>query len=230
MLDGKVVLITGANGGLGNVVTRAFLQAGATVYGASRAIHPSEFDHSAFHALPAEIRSASEAQVLVSQVTQGAGRLDSLLHLVGGFAGGKYVEETETAVVSGMMELNFLALFYMLQAVLPVMRARQSGSITAIGSRTAVMPQGTLGAYSASKAAAVSLMQTVALETKGSGVTANVVLPGTMNTPANRAANPSVDPSRWVQPAQVAALLVHLASPAASQISGAVIPIYGGEL
>ena len=64
----------------------------------------------------------------------------------------------------------------------------------------------------------------------GDGISANVVLPGTMDTPANRAASPAADPSRWVQPSQVAALLVHLASREASQVSGAAIPIYGGDL
>ena len=87
-----------------------------------------------------------------------------------------------------------------------------------------------VGAYSASKAALVSLVRTVAIENKGTGITANVVLPGTMDTPANRAAMPDADPSKWVHPSQVASLLVHLASDQASQISGAAIPVLGGEL
>jgi NAD(P)-dependent dehydrogenase (short-subunit alcohol dehydrogenase family) len=110
------------------------------------------------------------------------------------------------------------------------MRNQGSGRILAIGSRAAVEPSARIGAYSASKAALVSLIRTVAIENRSSGISANVVLPGTMDTPANRAGDPQADFSQWVQPAQVAALLLHLASDAASQVSGAVIPIYGQQL
>jgi len=118
----------------------------------------------------------------------------------------------------------------MIQAALAPMQAQRSGRILAIGSRTAVEPSAGLSAYSASKAALVSLMGTLAREHKGLGITANVILPGTMDTPANRKAMPEADPSDWVQPAQVAALLVHLTSDAAQQVTGAVIPVYGPEL
>jgi NAD(P)-dependent dehydrogenase (short-subunit alcohol dehydrogenase family) len=87
-----------------------------------------------------------------------------------------------------------------------------------------------VGAYSASKAALVALIRTIALENKDSNVSANTVLPGTMDTPANRATDPKADPSQWVQPAQVAALLVHLASDAGAQVTGAAIPIYGRQV
>jgi len=73
-------------------------------------------------------------------------------------------------------------------------------------------------------------VRTLALENRDHGITANVLLPGTMDTPANRAANPGADPSKWVDPGQIAELLVHLASDRASNVSGAVIPVLGGEL
>jgi NAD(P)-dependent dehydrogenase (short-subunit alcohol dehydrogenase family) len=87
-----------------------------------------------------------------------------------------------------------------------------------------------VGAYSASKAAVIALVRTVALENKDRGISANVVLPATMDTPGNRAADPQADRSRWVQPGQVAALLVHLASDAGAQVTGAAIPVYGGQV
>ena len=158
------------------------------------------------------------------------GRIDVLVHLVGAFAGGKSVADTDDATLEQMLEVNLLAAFHMFRAVLPDMRARGAGRILAIGSRTAVDPQPMVGAYSASKAALVSLVRTIALENKDRGISANVILPGTMDTPANRAAMPGADPAKWVRPAQVASLLVHLASDDASQISGAVIPILGGDL
>jgi len=118
----------------------------------------------------------------------------------------------------------------MLRAVLPVMRTQGTGRVVAIGSRTAQMPAAGLGVYSASKAALVRLISTVALENKDAGITANTILPGTMNTPANRAAMPHADSTRWVDPAQVAAMCVHMASDISSHVNGAVISIYGGEL
>src|SRR6202035_3993924 len=110
-------------------------------------------------------------------------------------------------------------------AVLPKMREKGAGRILAIGSRTAVEPQPMVGAYSASKAALVSLLKTVALENKDQGITANVVLPGTMDTPANRKAMPTEDFSKWIQPQQVANLLVYLASDKAAQTNAPVIQI-----
>ena len=87
-----------------------------------------------------------------------------------------------------------------------------------------------LGAYSASKAAPVVLVFTIALENKERFISANTVLPGAMDTPANRAADPKADPLQWVQPAQVAALLVHQASDAGAQVTGAAMPIYGEQV
>jgi NAD(P)-dependent dehydrogenase (short-subunit alcohol dehydrogenase family) len=110
------------------------------------------------------------------------------------------------------------------------MRRAGGGRIVAIGSRAAESPGATVGAYSASKAALVSLIRTVAIENKDAGITANVILPGTMDTPANRAAMPGADISQWVQPASVASLIVWLASDAGKDVTGAAIPVYGRGL
>jgi NAD(P)-dependent dehydrogenase (short-subunit alcohol dehydrogenase family) len=92
-MKGKVVLVTGANGGLGTHVTQAFLDAGATVVGTSRRIQPSDFDNPNFTALPAEISTREGAQTLVDQVVACFGKLDALAHTVGGFAGGQSVAD-----------------------------------------------------------------------------------------------------------------------------------------
>jgi NAD(P)-dependent dehydrogenase (short-subunit alcohol dehydrogenase family) len=230
VLLNKVVLITGANGGLGFAVTNAFLEARARVAGVARKIQNSDFPHANFFGYAAELGSAEAARAAAAAVTAKWERIDALVHLVGAFAGGQSVAETDDATMDQMLDVNLRTAFHMVRAVLPAMRARGAGRILAIGSRTAVEPQPMLGAYSASKAALVSLVQTIALENKDRGISANVILPGTMDTPANRAAMPGVDPAKWVQPAQVASLLVHLASDQASQINGAVIPILGGDL
>ena len=109
------------------------------------------------------------------------------------------------------------------------MRAQSNGRILAIGSRAAAEPSPLSGSYSASKAALVALIRSIAAENRDRDISANIVLPGTMDTPANRAAIPGADPARWVRPEQVAELLVHLASDAASGVNGAAIPIYGRE-
>jgi NAD(P)-dependent dehydrogenase (short-subunit alcohol dehydrogenase family) len=225
----KVVLVTGANGGLGSYVTQAFLDAGATVVGASRKIQQSDFNSPAFTALRAEISTAAGAKSMVDTVVTRFGRLDVVAHTVGGFAGGPSIAETDDAIFQGMFEVNLNATFYVLRAVLPAMRKTRNGRIIAIGSRAALEPGAGVGAYSASKAAVVSLIRTVALENKDAGITANVILPGTMDTPANRKAMPNADISKWVQPSNVAGLITWLAGDAGKDINGAAIPVYGAE-
>jgi NAD(P)-dependent dehydrogenase (short-subunit alcohol dehydrogenase family) len=138
-------------------------------------------------------------------------------------------QKTDDATLDRMLDLNYRSAFFIARAVLPHMLQQGGGRILAVASRQAVEPGAMVGAYSASKAAVVALIRTIALENKDLDVSANTVLPGTMDTPANRAADPTADPLRWVQPPQVAALLVHLASDAGAQVTGAAIPIYGRQ-
>lgn len=228
-LAGSVALITGAKGGLGTFVTKAFLEQGGTVAGASRSIRDEDFRHPCFAAFPAELSDSAAAQALVDAVVNRFGRIDILIHLVGGFAAGS-VPQTDATILDRMIELNFRSAFYAVQAVLPVMRAQGAGRIVAIGSRAAVDANPGVGAYSASKAALVAFMRAVACESNQYGITANVVMPGTMDTPANRAANPNADFTKWVHPADVAGVIASLASPWYAPVNGALIPAYGAEL
>ena len=229
-LEGKVALITGAKGGLGSFITQAFLAAGANVVGVSRSIQASDFPHPGFAAVPAELSSGEAARKVADDIVAQLGRIDTLVHVVGGFAGGQSVADTDDATLDKMLDLNYRSAFFMARAVLPHMRQQGDGRILAVASRQAVEPGAMVGAYSASKAALVALIHTIALENKDRRISANTVLPGTMDTPANRAADPKADPLQWVQPAQVAALLVHLASDAGAQVTGAAIPIYGRQV
>jgi NAD(P)-dependent dehydrogenase (short-subunit alcohol dehydrogenase family) len=226
----KVVLVTGANGGLGRYVTQALLDAGATVVGASRKIQQSDFNSSAFTALPAEISTVVGAKNMVDSVVARFGRLDVVVHTVGGFAGGQSIAETDDATFQRMFDLNLDSTFYLLRAVLPAMRKTRNGRIIAIGSRAALEPGAGVGVYSASNAAMVSLIRTVALENKDVGITANVILPGTMDTAANRKAIPNADVNKWVQPANIASLITWLAGEAGKDVNGAVIPVYGSDV
>ena len=229
-LQGKVVLVTGAKGGLGAFVTNAFLEAGATVAGVSRSIQDSDFGHPRFAAFPAELSSADSARPVVAAVMERFGKLDVLVHTVGGFAGGSTLAETDDATLDQMLDVNLRSMFHMSRAVLPTMREQGAGRIIGIGSRAAVEPSVGTAAYSVSKAALVALVRSIAIENRDRGINANVVLPATLDTPANRKATPDADYTRWVPPAQVARVIVSLASEDYSSVSGAAVPIYGGEL
>ena len=226
-MQGKVVLVTGANGGLGTTVTQAFLDSGATVIGTSREIKQSEFPNGNFMAIPADIASTLGAKALIDQITQKFGKLDVLAHTVGGFAGGTSVADTEDMAFQHMLDLNLNATFFLLRAAIPLLRKSNGGRIIAIGSRAAEEPGPSVGAYSASKAAMVSLIKTVAIENRDANMTANVILPGTIDTLANRKAMPNADFTKWVHPASIASLMLWLASEAARDVNGAAIPVYG---
>jgi NAD(P)-dependent dehydrogenase (short-subunit alcohol dehydrogenase family) len=226
---GKVVMITGAKGGLGTFVSNAFLDSGATVIGISKSIKDTDFSHPAFVSMPVDLSNAAATCAMVQSAAGRFGTIDVLAHVAGGFAGGKTVEETGDSTWDRMLALNLRPALNMLRSVLPHMKQAGRGRIVVIGGRAALDPQPSIGAYSAAKAALVSLVRTVALENKTTGITANTILPGTMDTDANRAADPTADRSRWISPAKVAEMVLFLASDAAAQITGAAIPIYGAE-
>ena len=184
-----------------------------------------------FTALPAEISSREGAQGLwwirLSRVSESSmfWRTRSA-----GFAGGQSIADTDDATFQRMFDLNLNSVFHILRATIPALRQTGNGRIIAIGSRAALEPGAGVGAYSASKAAMVSLIRTVALENKDAGLTANVILPGTMDTPANRKSIPNADFSKWVRPSTVASLITWLAGDAGKDINGAVIPVYGSDV
>jgi len=217
------VLITGASGGLGASVVEQFLSAGAQVTGVARSLSEGRVKASRLRWIAADLTLAAECVGVVTE----AEPVDVLVHLMGGFAGGNSVQATDDETWDRMMNLNLRSAFYMIRAVLPGMIKRKRGRIVAVGSRTGAEPAATLSAYGASKAALISLIQTVALEEKRNGITANIVLPSVIDTPANRSAMPSADYSNWVRPESIAKLLAWLASEEASDVNGAAIPIYG---
>jgi len=228
-MNNKVVLITGAKGGLGSFVTQRFLATGATVVGTSRSISQADFPEANFVALPVDFTKAGAAGKAVESVVSCFRRLDALVHLLGGFAGGQTVAETDDATWEQMCDLNLMSAFYVLRAAIPHLRKSGRGRIIAIGSLTAVEPHAGLGAYVTFKAALTMLVRTVALENKDAGLTANVVLPGTMDTPTNRKSMPEADFSKWVRPSDVADLVLWLADDRAAHITGTAIPVDGSQ-
>ena len=223
----RIVLITGAKGGLGSFITQAFLGTGATVVGASRSIAPADFPEANFVPLCGDFTKAASANDAIRSVATRFGGLDVLVHVMGGFAGGRTIAETDDATWEQMRDLNLSSAFYTFRAAIPHLRKSGSGRIVAIGSLAAGEPHAGLGAYVTFKSALTMLVRTVALENQEAGLTANVVLPGTMDTPSNRKSMPDADFSKWLQPKNVAELVLGLSDMRARHLSGVVVPIEG---
>lgn len=213
----RVVVVTGATGGLGKAVVEAFEQQGDTVAAVSRSA--PEY--------PADLTRPEEAERVIGRILERFGRIDVLVHAMGGFAGGAPVGETPLEVWTRMWMINFQSAAYVFRCVVPPMAAAGRGRLIAVGSRAGVQPAAGAGAYNASKAALHTLVETIAHEVKDAGLTANVVLPSTIDTEANRAWGSAGEAARWVQPSSIAATIVWLASEAARDINGALIPVYG---
>jgi NAD(P)-dependent dehydrogenase (short-subunit alcohol dehydrogenase family) len=177
---------------------------------------------------PADVTDAVSVAELVGEVTAHLRRIDVLLHLAGGWRGGQTVAETALDELDFLLSLNLKSTFLACRAVLPHMMAQGWGRIVAVGARSAVQPQRRSGAYAASKAGLIALIEAIAAEVKGSGVTANVVLPSTIDTPANRQSMPKADFTKWVPPHDIAAAMLYLCSDEAASISGACLPLYAG--
>jgi NAD(P)-dependent dehydrogenase (short-subunit alcohol dehydrogenase family) len=230
---GRVALVTGASGALGQVVARRVLAAGASLALPARRLE------SLSAAFP-ELRTAADRVFTAAcDVTDPAavdgfvpaaesriGPLDFLVNVAGGFRYGA-VRETSVETWDEMMRLNARAPFLLCRAALPGMLARGGGAIVTVASRAALAGDAGVAAYAASKAAAVRLTESLAAEVKAQGVRVNCVLPGTLDTPANRAAMPDADRRGWVELDAVADVILFLLSPLSRAIHGAAIPVYG---
>lgn len=224
--DAPVYLVTGAAGNLGRSAMAALSARGARLAGADRGAPPADLGGDALWIAGADFFDPAACDTLVAAVIDRFGRIDGVAHVVGGFT-------TVSAAEGGpdvweqMFRLNALTTLNVFRAALPPMRAAGSGSLVAIGAAAAQRAPASFGPYGASKAAVLRLVEAFAAELKGDGVRVNAVLPGTMDTPQNRAAMPDVDPKRWVRPEEVAETIAFLLGPASSAITGAAIPAPG---
>ena len=219
-MKGKVVLITGGAGALGQTVVPAFVSTGASVILGDR----TPVQMPGITALKADFTDHTQVRNLVDEVVRTSGRLDALINLVGGFATGRLVE-TDVSLWQRMLTMNLTSAFLLSQAVLPFMLQHGQGRIVHVAARAALEPFAGAAAYIVSKAGLIGLIRTLSSKLEGSGVTVNAVLPSTIDTPANRRAMPAADPSKWARPDSIAHTLTFLASEAASQINGALISI-----
>ena len=227
-MTAPVALITGASGGLGGPVTETFLGAGFRVAAVARRWAGAGPGAEAGRiCLEADTGNEASAMSAVQTTLSTYGRIDALIHLVGGFAGGDGVAETPLDQWQQMMAVNCWSAVTMMRAAIPPMRAAGRGRVIVIGSKAASDPQSHYAAYAASKAALIAVARSAAAELKHTGVTVNAVLPSTIDTEANRKAMGTAKVSRWVQPASIGSLLLWLCSDAGRDVNGAMIPMDG---
>jgi NAD(P)-dependent dehydrogenase (short-subunit alcohol dehydrogenase family) len=228
MMQTQYVLLTGGTGGLGLGVTSWFLSQGVELTLPYRSLQSVE--QLKGQLLPAEMARirfmAADLmdEAAVEGLMEAIPRLDALVHLVGGFSMGK-THEYSYAAWKQDFDLNLNTTFLVCKHSLRKMLSQGYGRIVTVGSRGAVEPVGQLAAYCAAKAGVVALTRAIADETKGTNITANVVLPSVIDTPSNRAAMGSGND--WVKSESLAQLIWFLASAAAADLRGAVISAYG---
>lgn len=230
----KVVLVAGGAGGLGRAVSLAFLHEGAIVVVPFR--RQSEMD--ALARLAGDAAASLEGHAVdlsdtaaVSSLVQGVlarhGRLDVLVNAVGAWAGGAKFWQADAGEFDRMLDLNLRSGYTLLRAALPPMLQQGRGAIVNVASRAAVDHAGSAAGYVSSKAAAVAMIDSLAADLKGSGVRANSILPGIIDTEANRRAMPAADFATWPKPEAIARVILFLCSEDAALINGAAIPVYG---
>lgn len=229
-----MVLVSGASGNLGAAVARTFAAAGAHLVLADRAagrlpgLYP-ELAGSPRHLLldAVDVTGPAGAQRWVDAALERFGRIDVLANTIGGYRAGQPTHETTLETWDFLFNLNARSAFVISRAVLPPMLAQGSGRIIHTAARAALAGTANHSAYNASKSVIVRLVESMAAETKQRGITVNCVLPGTIDTPQNRAEMPDADTGRWVTPEAIADVFIFLASDAARAITGAAVPVYG---
>jgi NAD(P)-dependent dehydrogenase (short-subunit alcohol dehydrogenase family) len=233
-LKDKVAIITGAVGNLGAATARFFQNLGAKTVLVDRSQervteHFKTLVGSPDHLLAGGIDLSDSACLakLMEQTVQRFGRVDILINTVGGYRGGKPVHETDLADWDFLFGINLRTTVLCCRAVIPQMLKQSSGKIINVASRDGLAGSAGYAAYSASKSAVLRLTESLAAELKASNINVNAIMPGTIDTPQNRAAVPNGDYTKWVPPEDIAEVITFLASDASRAINGAAIPVYG---
>ena len=225
---GSVVLVTGASGALGSAVASAFDEAGATVCGAD-VVAPDEDDALVdpatveFH----ETDATDEASVrdTVEAIVSEHGRLDAVCNIAGTWRGGDPIHETHVDQFDMLFDVNLKSMFLTSKHAIPHLRETE-GAIVSVSARSSLEGGDGDGPYRASKAGVRLLTETIAEENLGT-VRANAIMPSVIDTPMNREMMPDADHDEWVDPADIAEVVLFLCSDAATVTSGAAVPVYG---
>jgi NAD(P)-dependent dehydrogenase (short-subunit alcohol dehydrogenase family) len=220
----RVIAITGGQGVLGRAVVEAALADGLKV---------AVIDHAAGRSAPdgvlelggVDLTDPAAARAAIDGVVARFGRLDALLNIAGGFVW-QTVDDAEPAWAK-MFTLNVATALNASRAALPHLKASPEGRILNVGANGALKAAAGMGAYAASKAGVHRLTESLAEELKDTSVTVNAVLPSILDTARNRKDMPDADPAKWVQPSDLARVMLFLASPESRAITGALIPVTG---
>lgn len=233
-LTDRVAVITGATGGLGQVAARALAAGGARL--ALLSTNPLKLDSLAASLnLPtdqylthaADLTRPEAVEAAAAAVKQAFGRVDILLHLVGGWTGGQPLAAADPADLEDMLQQHVWTTFYLARAFAPLLAANGWGRIITVSSPFAVRPNARGGIYAAAKAAQDTLLLTLAKELAGSGVTANVLQVRTIDTGHERDQAPSDKNGAWTTPEEITAAVLYLCSDDARMVNGARIPLFG---
>jgi NAD(P)-dependent dehydrogenase (short-subunit alcohol dehydrogenase family) len=232
--SGKVVIVTGGVGNLGSATARAFLTARAKIVPVDRSLDRLEEtfvdlvgspDH--YLAGGVDLTDPASVQTIVDEVIRLFGRIDVLVNTVGGYRAGTPLHETPLDTLDFMFNLNARTVFIMSQAVIPHMLKQKTGKIVNVAARAGLEGKKNMAAYTAAKSAVIRLTESMSAELKTSGINVNCILPGTIDTPQNRADMPDANFSRWVAPEALADAILFLASDAARAVHGAALAVYG---
>jgi NAD(P)-dependent dehydrogenase (short-subunit alcohol dehydrogenase family) len=218
------VLVAGGTGYLGTAVVRELIASGYDV--TATWIVPGERER-----LASQDVDFVEADLFDPAATEAAlaavDDLEAIVNLVGGYAAGPHVHETEPEQFERLMRLNVTPAFLLARAAMPRLTERGGGAFVGVSARAALRPFPGAAGYIASKAALLALIQALDAEYKRHGIRCNAVVPSVIDTPANREAEPDADHSKWVQPDAIAKVVRFLVSDDSGPISGAAVPVYG---
>ena len=219
-MPGHTALVTGGAGGLGRAVVDALLVDSWRVVVPVRSGSDLQ-EHPGLSTVVADLTDPGD----VARVVRTAGDVRTLVNLVGGFAADQPVAETPIDEFERLFRLNLRPTYLMTQAVLPHLQGAGGGSIVCTGAASALTPFAGGAGYTASKAAVIAFAKSVAEEGRQHGVRCNVILPTTIDTPANREAMPESEWDKLVPPARIAAVVAFLCSDRSSAINGAAVPV-----
>jgi len=176
----------------------------------------------------ADASKEADAQRVVNEAIKAFKGVHGLVNIAGGYAGGKTIAEVPLAQLHAMLEKNLQTSFIMSQAVLKEMLAQRWGRVVNIGAMPALTSGAKKGPYAISKRAVISLTEVIADEVRGTGVTANVIVPGIIRTEENTTAMPEADTSAWIAPEDIAEVILFLCSDASRAVNGSIIKMFGG--
>lgn len=233
-LENRVAVITGATGGLGSVLTRDLAARGAAL--ALLDIDSARLEaltsglglpEARFLAQTANLLDAAETRRAAEAVAARFGRIDILLHVVGGWTGGKTLIEAPAEDLAFMLNQHVWTSFNVVQAFVPHLVRNGWGRVVMVTSPYAARPAAKGGPYAIGKAGQETLMLTLSQELKGTGVTANLVQAKTIDMKREKVNAPSAENAAWTTPEELSAAILYLLSEEAGTINGAKIPLYG---